>query len=791
METATQQQQASFQDMADFRVALDDHAIVAVTDPQGRITYVNDRFCTISKYSRAELLGQDHQIINSGFHPPEFFQDMWKTISQGRTWHGDVKNKAKDGSFYWVETIIVPFLNEHGKPRQYIAIRTDITRRKEAETGLRDAHAQLQQMLEYSPAVLYVLRLADGQAAPSLVSQNIMALLGFTPAESATRDWWVAHLHPDDRERAIANLVETLATGTSRTEYRLRHRDGHYCWVDDAQRVIRDAAGAPVEVVGVWTDITERKQVEASLQASEKRFKALFEQAAVGVSQADAVTGRFVQVNQRYCDIVGYSREELEQLTIVSITHPLDLAGDLLTSQQMKAGVIREFSREKRYIRKDGSPVWVSLTLSAMWLPGEKPDYVIAVVQDITQRKELEEQVRQAQKMEAIGTLAGGIAHDFNNILAAIVGYTELAGMAVKGNPVMHEYQAAVLQAASRATDLVRQILTFSRKQPPEQHPLQLGPIVSETLQLLRATIPKTIEFDLVLAPEVPTVLADPTQVHQILMNLGTNAWQAMKGRGGRLQVTLERHLVDAAEVASLPRLHPGAYARISVADTGCGMDPAVLRRIFEPFFTTKPPGEGTGLGLAVVHGIMESHDGAITVHSRPGEGTVFQLYFPACAARPPAAAPAPAAPSRGHGEEVLFVDDEEALVELARRSLGALGYRVEGTTQPEVALALVRANPGRFALVITDQTMAGMTGLVLASQLRQCRPALPVLLMTGYVSVTPEELATAGIRQLVLKPMTFHALGEAVHAALAPPAMLALPAAPAAARLPTTEPGI
>ena len=273
---------------------------------------------------------------------------------------------------------------------------------------------------------------------------------------------------------------------------------------------------------------------------------------------------------------------------------------------------------------------------------------VVGMAEDITEYRTLEEQFRQAQKMEAIGTLAGGIAHDFNNILAAISGYTELARMTLKENPEVREHLGAVLQAASRATDLVRQILTFSRQQPPERRPIQLRPVVAESLKLLRATIPSTIEFDTSLAADAPTVLADATQIHQILMNLGTNAWHAMKDRTGRLQVKLEKCVVDAAHAATQPRLRPGVYARVSVSDTGCGMDQATLRRIFEPFFTTKPPGEGTGLGLAVVHGIMDSHDGAVTVYSQPGEGTVFHLYFPAhageAAARPPRRARCPAA---------------------------------------------------------------------------------------------------------------------------------------------------
>jgi signal transduction histidine kinase len=384
------------------------------------------------------------------------------------------------------------------------------------------------------------------------------------------------------------------------------------------------------------------------------------------------------------------------------------------------------------------------------------------------EHRNLEEQLRQAQKMEAIGTLAGGIAHDFNNILSAIVGYTQLAELILKENPKVREYLGAVLQATRRATDLVRQILTFSRQQPQERRPIQLWPVVAESLKLLRSTIPSTIEFDTSLATDAPTVLADATQIHQILMNLGTNAWHAMKDSTGQLKVRLEQCVVDEAHAATQSQLNPGLYTRISVSDTGCGMDQATLGRIFEPFFTTKPPGEGTGLGLAVVHGIMKDHDGAVMVYSHPGEGTTFHLYFPAHAGEATVAAVEQGPTPRGHGERVLFVDDEELLVQLGQETLAALGYEVEVSTQPAAALAMVRGDPQRFALVLTDQTMPGMTGLFLASQLLQIRPELPIVLMTGYSApLTAAQVEAAGIRHLLLKPTTIQSLGTTVHAAL------------------------
>jgi nitrogen-specific signal transduction histidine kinase/CheY-like chemotaxis protein len=392
---------------------------------------------------------------------------------------------------------------------------------------------------------------------------------------------------------------------------------------------------------------------------------------------------------------------------------------------------------------------------------------ISAIARDITAQKKLEDQYLQAQKMEAIGTLAGGIAHDFNNILCAIGGFTELSQITLKDNPEVRAHLDHTLQATRRATSLVRQILTFSRQLPQERKIIQLSPIVSECCSLLRASIPSTIEIDTSFAADAPTVLADPSQIHQVIMNLGTNAWHAMKDRTGRLQLKLEKFVVDEA-FAAQSGLRIGVYARVSVGDTGCGMDQATLQRIFEPFFTTKPLGEGTGLGLSVVHGIMQSHDGKVTVYSHPGEGTVFHLYFPAHGGEAMPIEVNDALLPRGHGERILFVDDEEPLAILGQKALAVLGYEVEAVTQPRLALDAVRADPQRFSLVLSDQFMPGMTGIDLAEQLRQIHPELPIILMSGHAaSLTSERLRTIGVRQLLLKPITIHSLGIAVHTAL------------------------
>jgi CheY-like chemotaxis protein len=389
---------------------------------------------------------------------------------------------------------------------------------------------------------------------------------------------------------------------------------------------------------------------------------------------------------------------------------------------------------------------------------------------DITERRKLEAQFRQAQKMESIGMLAGGIAHDFNNILSAILGNLYLAKMDAADQPELLEHLGNISQAAKRATDLVNQILTFSRQNKQEREPVKLNHVVLEALKLLRASVPATIRIQTDLT-HTPTVLANATAIHQVIMNLGTNAWHAMRGQPGTMKLEMGVLESDIDFASAHPGLHPGRYVRLAVSDTGHGMDAATMERIFDPFFTTKPVGEGTGLGLAVVLGIMQSHDGAITVYSEPGQGTTFHLYFPVFESEAPVVENGSHAIPRGQGEQILFVDDEAALANVGKKMLERLGYSVTTKTSALEAIAAVRDQPEVFRLVVTDLTMPGMDGIKLGTQLLQVQPRISIILSTGYSGVmTEESVHELGFRGLLVKPTTARALGEAVHRALNPP---------------------
>jgi len=397
-----------------------------------------------------------------------------------------------------------------------------------------------------------------------------------------------------------------------------------------------------------------------------------------------------------------------------------------------------------------------------------------ALVEDIAERErsaieraQLEEKLRQAQKMEAIGTLAGGIAHDFNNILAGILGFAEL-GVQEAADPRSSELHfQEILRAGQRARDLVRQILAFSRHREQDRKPIHLDETVQEALRLLRATLPATIEIVTNLKPGSPSVLADSSQVHQIVTNLVTNGWHAIgDNTAGKVTVELNEFQVDEDFSQTHPDLRPGRYLRLSISDTGHGIPAETLSRIFEPFFTTKAPGSGTGLGLSVVHGLMKSFDGAITVYSEPERGTTFHLYFPALDFGAADSQPEERTEPRGRGERILFVDDEPVLAMLGERFLTRLGYTPVVQTDPRAALAHFNDYP--CDLVVTDLTMPHLSGIEFARGIWEMNPNARVILTTGYsATLDPQRAQELGFRELLLKPYTVHGLGETVQRAL------------------------
>ena len=498
------------------------------------------------------------------------------------------------------------------------------------------------------------------------------------------------------------------------------------------------------------------------------RLHAVLDELEVQVADLDA-QGRYRYVNRSYAERAGLPREQIVGRTCREVLGPEDYAALAQRLEEAPSG--QPMRDSVRLPRHDGA----LRSYETRYLPltrDGRGDGLIVVTKDVTafqrateERNLFEERLVQAQRMEALSTLAGGIAHDFNNILGVVMGYTELSLLKLGSDTPVRPHLEQVLTAADRAKHVVHQILAFSHASEQRHQPVAVVSLVKEVLKLLRATLPSTIEIIETLDPGTSQVVADPSQLHQVVMNLCTNAYQAMRDRGGRLEVGLS----DVQLTAPGEEVEQG-YVQLSVVDTGCGMTSQVSQRVFEPYFTTRPVGEGSGMGLAVVHGIVTGLGGRVVVESTPGEGTSFQVCLPVWV-RLPAAAPAEARLPRGTGERILFVDDEAALAHLGEELLGTLGYRATATTSSVEALELFRADPDAFDCVITDQTLPRMTGAELVTQLLQLRPNLPVILCTGHSELIDEQMARElGAREFLLKPLELKRLAGAVASALGHP---------------------
>lgn len=504
----------------------------------------------------------------------------------------------------------------------------------------------------------------------------------------------------------------------------------------------------------------ERIQTEESLS----QFKNTLDSTLDCVFMFDPETLRFFYVNQGGIDQLGYSRQELLDMTPLDIKPQLnehafrELINPLLTGEQSS------LTFETVHRPKKGKDIPVEIFLQ--FIP-ENDKHFIAIVRDISERKIIEAKLRQTYKMEAMGTLAGGIAHEFNNNLTAILGFADLTKEELpEDNPARRDIDE-VLKAGNRAKDLVNQILSFSRQSEQKMHPIELQPIIKEALKLLRASTPSTIEIVQNITNENTTVEADPTQIHQLLMNLSTNAIHAMKDEKGTLEVELKRIQLNKKHGSPLPTLTEGTYLELSVRDNGKGIEESIIDRIFDPFFTTKDVDKGTGMGLSVVHGIVQSHQGAITVESKAGHGTTFHVFFPV-AATEAEAIPFTNGPLPGGSEHILFLDDEMVLAHMGKEMLKRLGYRVTVRTSSVEAFEAFRAQPEKFDLVITDQTMPNMTGEELAKKILAIRPEIPIILYTGYSTLIDEAKAkAAGIKELVAKPIEKALLAKTIRKVL------------------------
>jgi len=602
------------------------------------------------------------------------------------------------------------------------------------EEAWQNSQRQLTHLLTQSPAVIYSLKTDGKTAEPVWVSDNVERLLGYTAAECQGPEGLFNQVHPQDRQAGIDGLVELFAAKQVVRDYRVRHKNGEYRWVRDEQRLACEAADAPAEIVGSWTDITERKRAEQGQQESERRFREMLENVELIAMTLDT-KGAITFCNDYLLRITGWQRAETIGADWLSCFVPethLEVKETLLDNvvdgkiPSHYEYPIRTRKGELRQI------VWNNTILR------DAAGNVIGVAsigEDITERNVLEEQLRQAQKLEAVGQLAGGVAHDFNNMLAVIRGNAELLLMDEgQYTAETKEGLKQVVGASERAANLTRQLLAFSRKQVLQPQPLVLNDVIANLTKMVSRVIGENIDLQCHYAAPLAHVHADTGMMEQVILNLVVNARDAMP-RGGRLMVATEQHTLDEAQAQAHPGARAGDYVCLVVSDTGSGIAPEVLPRIFEPFFTTKEVGKGTGLGLATVYGIVQQHQGWLEVSSQVGEGSSFKVFLPAIAT------PAQQATSAGVGgdapggtEKILLVEDDHAVRLTARRVLESKGYSIQEASSGREALELWQQHTGEFALLLTDIILPGeMTGRDLAERLWGLTPGLRVVFVSGY----------------------------------------------------------
>ena len=509
-------------------------------------------------------------------------------------------------------------------------------------------------------------------------------------------------------------------------------------------------------------EITERKQAERALRESEKRLKIFFDFANDGILIANS-EGWIFMANKTLGEMLGYTQEELKAKKVMDIHTTENLTHVHEQFRLLSEGKIQV--AEINMMRKDGSIFATDVKASHITLEGEV--YIMGSFRDIREQKRLEAQLQQAQKMEAVGTLAGGIAHDFNNILAIILGNAELASNEVPDLNPASDSLKEIYDASIRARDMVKQLLAFSRKTDEETKPIDMAPIIQQSMKMLRSAIPTSVEFKEHISDDPCSVMGDAAQINQIMMNLVTNAADAMSEEGGLLEATLEKIILQEEKPCFDWVLSPGAYVRLRMRDTGDGIEPTTMKRIFDPYYTTKEVGKGTGMGLSVVHGIVKRYDGGILVESTLGKGTVFEIYFPTLE-KMAAEEKEPEVEIKGGSESILFVDDEEAIVNLNHQRLERLGYEIKSTTKPLEALAWFKADPDGFDVVITDMTMPKMTGDRLLMEILAIRPHMLTIICTGYSERMSSKKAEAlGASKYLEKPVGSRKLTSALREVL------------------------
>jgi PAS domain S-box-containing protein len=751
------------------RTEEDRHALTAIiecsndaittTAPDGAITSWNAAAEKMYGYSASEVIGKSISIILPPGCSQEFYE-LRKKIERGERVAGfETTRVRKDGTKIEVSLTISAVPDQNGKITASSGIARDITQRKRAEQELRQSESTLAaaQRIAHLGSFVQDLSPSDDLEANQLRwSDEVFRIFGYEPGQiDVTRATFLRAVHPDDRNRlrdAVAKAIHER--GSHRTEYRIIRPDGTERAVHGESDIVCDeTTGKPLRIVGTLQDITERKQAEERFY---KAFNANPEPITIGTISE----GRYIDVNESFLRVTGYRREEVIGRTSLELKfweRPEDRAK--LVEMLNEQGRVRDL--EITFLTKSGERRTGLDSAEVIEVAGQK--CIIAILKDITETKLLENQLRQAQKMEAIGQLSGGIAHDFNNLLSVIIGYSEVLEERLPPDDPLQKKCEQIKKAGQSAASLTRQLLAFSRQQVLEPRVLDLNAVVIDVETMLRRLIGEHIHLGTRLQPEVERVRADQGQIEQVIINLVVNARDAMP-QGGRL--TIETANVDLDEDYArrhAPQL-PGPYVLLAVSDTGTGMDRETQAHVFEPFFTTKELGKGTGLGLSTVYGVVRQSGGHIWVYSELGQGTTFKIYLPRTAKPVPSEKPIARSAAAFRGTEtILLVEDQDSLRELTCGLLTESGYTVLEAPRPDRAIEIARQHGAPIHLLLTDVVMPGMNGPALAEKLASVRPEMKVVYMSGYTGFTHPELLDSDAT-LVSKPFTREALLRKLH---------------------------
>jgi PAS domain S-box-containing protein len=705
-------------------------------------------------------------------------------------------------SLRFEKSALVEFLSEEKARIERLndELKGEIYIRKQTETALRASEKKYKEFAEFLPQIVYE---TDCDGNFTFLNRNGLEAFGSASSHFAAGINVADMVHVEDREAFLDSIKKVLADERpAGDQYRILKKDGgalpvvtYLSPIKEGDKII-GIRGVAVDITDLirmqnelhaantqledrvrartallnemnaklLLEIQERKSAEEALGESEAKYRAVVENIEEAYYEVN-LAGDMLFFNDSLCRILGYTRQELTGMNYKNFVDPAsvnEVFKKFNTSYEIGKPVAISGGD---FVTKDGARRGVETSISLMKDAQNVPRGFRGIIRDVTERQDLQRQLFEAQKMEAIGTLAGGIAHDFNNILFVIIGFTELALEDTPEESVLHSNLEAVLISAKRARDLVRQILTFSRQRVEKKGPIYVAPLVKETIKFLRASLPATIRIKQKIAPDLKPILADPTQIHQILMNLCTNACHAMKNTGGALSVTLE--CVHPASEDPKLSLQGDSYLKLAVSDTGVGIPANLTDRIFEPYFTTKKIDGGTGLGLAVVHGIVKSYNGALAVKSEEGLGTTFEIFLPTAELEEFTDHPVGEL-IRGGSERILLVDDEPVIIKMGAEILGSLGYKVTTGAGSLKAIELFRRNPHDFDLVITDMTMPDATGIDLAGAIKKIRPEIPIIVCTGFSELLEDkDHHDLPIDAIVTKPLLKSELAEIVRRVL------------------------